>query len=127
MRQQYLRRRNQFVVAVQLALETEGFSYRKWGSDQRCNAGDWLVNNDGDIYTVAEKEFARTYRELEPGHFWKATPIWAEKATASGSVQTLEGTTHYAAGDYVVADEKTGPATYAIGGKKFETMYELAP
>jgi hypothetical protein len=126
MRRQYRRKRDQFVLAVQLALEMDGFSYRKWGAEQRCTAGDWLVDNDGDVYTVAEKEFARTYQEIEPGRYWKATPIWAEPAAAPGSIQTLEGTTHYEAGDYVVANEELGPPTYAVKAKKFEAMYEPA-
>ena len=72
MRRQYQRRKDQFVLAVQLALETDGFAYRKWGAEQRCKSGDWLVDNDGDVYTVAEEEFARTYREIERGRYWKA-------------------------------------------------------
>jgi hypothetical protein len=126
MRRQYQRKKNQFVRAVQLALETDGFVYRKWGAEQRCKAGDWLVDNDGDVYTIAEQEFARTYREIEPARYWKSTPIWAERAAAAGSVQTLEGTTHYEAGDYIVANEEAGQPTYAVSAKKFEAMYEPA-
>jgi hypothetical protein len=124
MRRQYQRKKDQFVLAVQLALETDGLVYRKWGAEQRCKAGDWLVDNDGDVYTVAEKEFARTYREIERGRYWKTTPIWAEQASAAGSVQTLEGTTHYEAGDYIVANEEKGPPAYAVSAKKFQLMYE---
>jgi hypothetical protein len=36
------------VIAVRLDLETDGFSYRKWGDTQRCKAGDFIVSNDGD-------------------------------------------------------------------------------
>lgn len=50
------------VVAVPLELETDGFTYEKWGSVQRCKAGDWVVNNGGDIYTVDRQTFERTYR-----------------------------------------------------------------
>src|SRR5262245_41504047 len=126
MRLQYRRKQDHYVVAVQLSLETDGFSYRKWGGEQRCKRGDWLVNNEGDVYTVDGDVFARTYRELRPGHFWKAAPIWAEVALAPGSVRTLEGITHYEQGDYVVADEQSGSAKYAVSAKKFESMYEPA-
>jgi len=50
MRRRYRKKASQFVVAVQLALDTPGFEYRKWGADQRCKRNDWLVNNDGDVY-----------------------------------------------------------------------------
>ena len=44
-RLKYVKRSDQVVVAVQLALETTGFTYRKWGGVQTCKAGDWIVNN----------------------------------------------------------------------------------
>jgi hypothetical protein len=60
-RKRYRRRPGQPVVAVQLKLDTEGFKYRKWGEEQRCKANDWIVDNDGDVYTVDADSFARTY------------------------------------------------------------------
>ena len=65
-------------------------------------------------------------RDSRPGHYWKAESIWAEIALEAGSVRTLEGTTHYDQGDYVVADDPSGPSKYAVGAKKFESMYEPA-
>ena len=127
MRSRYQRKKNHFVVAVQLAIETEGFTFQKWGGVQRVKAGDWLVDNEGDVYSVDEAEFARTYREIERGRYWKAAPVWAERADGPGHVQTLEGTTHYEAGDYIVANDAAGPPAYAVSAAKFEAMYELAP
>jgi hypothetical protein len=66
-RRQYRRRPDQFVVAVQLDVDTSGFTYDKWGGEQRCKRGDWLVDNDGDVYTVDQDTFCRTYREVERG------------------------------------------------------------
>ncbi len=51
--QKYRKRESSQVIAVQLALETDGFACAKRGATQTCKAGDWLVNNDGDSYTVA--------------------------------------------------------------------------
>jgi hypothetical protein len=48
----YLKKTASQVVAVQLDLETDGLTYQKWGGTQTCKAGDWIVNNDGDVYTV---------------------------------------------------------------------------
>ena len=59
-RLKYVKRATAAVVAVPLELETDGFTYEKWGSVQRCKAGDWVVNNGGDIYTVDRQTFERT-------------------------------------------------------------------
>ena len=53
MRLRYRRKPHQAVSAVRLALEFDGFNYRKWGGEQRAQVGDWLVDHDGDVYTVA--------------------------------------------------------------------------
>ena len=124
-RRRYRKKADQYVVAVQLVLATEGFTYRKWGAEQRCRQGDWLVNNNGDIYTVDREVFAATYRQVRPGHFVKTTPIWAEVATSAGDVRTKEGASHYDAGDYLVANNEDGTDAYCISAAKFESMYEL--
>jgi len=123
-RKRYRRKADQYVVAVQLSLDTDGFTYRKWNDDQRCKRGDWLVDNDGDIYTVDAEVFARTYRELRPGAYIKTTPVWARPAEQDGHVATQEGRTHYRAGDYLVSNNKDDSDAYAIGAAKFEAMYE---
>jgi hypothetical protein len=123
-RQQYVKRTSQFVTAVQVDLETDGFTYRKWGGTQTCKRGDWLVNNGGDIYTVDGDTFARTYRATGPGVYVKATPVWAEMAGAAGEIRTKEGATHYEPGDYLVYNEPDGGDGYAVSRAAFEGMYE---
>jgi hypothetical protein len=120
----YVKRASQPIVAVQLALDTHGFSYRKWGGIQNCKAGDWLVDNDGDIYTVDRETFGRTYRRVGSGTYVKTTPVWAEVAREAGSVQTKEGVTHYGVGDYLVFNEEQGGDAYAMSADKFAAMYE---
>lgn len=124
-RRRYRKRADQFVTAVQLLLETDGFSYQKWGSEQRCKPGDWLVNNDGDVYTVDGPVFADTYRQLSPGVYVKTTPVWAEVAEQPGAIDTKEGRSHYQAGDYLVSNQEDGTDAYCISADKFRTMYEL--
>ena len=123
--QRYRRKPDQHVIAVRLLLDTDGFSYRKWGGDQHCKAGDWLVDNDGDIYTVDADSFARTYRELRRGAYVKAAPVWAAVAAEDGSVATKEGRTAYRQGDYLVSNNEDGSDAYAVQAQKFEAMYEL--
>jgi hypothetical protein len=128
-RQKYKKREDQTVHAVKLDLDTDGFVYRKWGGEQRCKPGDWIVSNpeDGgepDTYTVAADTFARTYRHVRDGAYLKTTPVWAERAAAAGSVKTKEGSTTYAAGDYLVFNQEDGGDAYAVAQAKFERMYE---
>jgi hypothetical protein len=123
-RQQYNKRASQLVIAVQVDLETDGFTYQKWGGMQKCKRGDWLVNNSGDTYTVDRSTFARTYRATGPGTYVKATSVWAEIANAAGDIRTKEGLTHYEAGDYIVYNEPDGGDGYAVSKTAFEQMYE---
>ena len=123
----YVKRPTQFVTAVQLDLDTSGFTYRKWGGTQTCKRGDWLVHNDGDTYTIDKDSFARTYRATGPGTYLKTTPVWAEVAGTPGSVPTKEGATSYDAGDYLVYNEADGGDPYAVTKSAFERMYEKSP
>jgi hypothetical protein len=123
-RRRYIRRPDKPVVAVRLALDTDGLVYRKWGGEQRAKAGDWLVDNDGEIYTVDAGVFARTYRQTGPGTYVKTTPVWAKQASHAGSIDTKEGVTHYQAGDYLVSNNSDGSDEYAVSATKFESLYK---
>ena len=123
-RQRYRRKPGQAVAAVQIKLETDGLRYRKWGHDQEAKAGDWLVDNGGDVYTVDASTFAGTYLEVGRGAYVKSAPVWAEQARTAGSVATKEGHTAYAAGDWLVCNREDGSDAYAVSAEKFEAMYE---
>lgn len=123
-RRQFVKRAGNEVVAIQLALDTEGFSYRKWGGVQTCKPGDWIVQNDGEVYSVDRETFAHTYREQSPGLYRKVSPVWAERTDEAGSVATKEGVTHYPAGSYLVSNDAEGTDAYAVSAATFEAMYE---
>jgi hypothetical protein len=125
-RRRYVKRDTQFVVAVPLDLEMSGFTYQKWGATQTCKRGDWLLSNNGDVYTVDRESFARTYKAIGPGTYVKRALVWAEVATTAGEVRTKEGSTHYEAGDYLVYNEPDGGDAYAVEKQTFEQMYELS-
>ncbi len=125
-RRKYIKRAGTEVVAVQLDLDTDGFTYRKWGGEQTCKPGDWIVNNGGDYYTVDRETFARTYLLERPGLYRKVAPVWAELAESDGAIKTKEGVTSYKAGDYIVFNDETGKDGYAVSASSFETMYEPA-
>jgi hypothetical protein len=126
-RRKYVRNPNRPVAAVRLSVDTDGLVYRKWGGEQRAKPGDWIVDNDGDVYTVDAEVFAHTYRPIDlqkaPGTYVKTTPVWAEQAQQAGSVTTKEGATHYAAGDYLVSNNSDGSDAYAMKAKKFAELY----
>jgi hypothetical protein len=125
-RRKFSKRPSQFVVAVQLNLETAALTYEKWGSTQRCKPGDWIVDNNGDTYTVDRDTFTRTYLSSGSGTYVKITPVWAEVAQGTGEVHTKEGTRRYGAGDYLVFNEASGGDPYVVSKLEFERMYEPA-
>ena len=122
--QEYRRKESTFITAVRLDLETDGFTYQKWGGTQRCKRGDWLVNNRGDAYTIDAQSFERTYQMVSPGVYEKNATVWAEPASISGAIQTKEGSTAYAAGDYLVFNEPDGKDGYAMKAETFHKLYE---
>ncbi len=126
MRKQYRKKSTETVTAVQLDLDTEGFSYEKWGGAQFCKPGDWLVNNNGDVYTIDRQTFADSYEQLSQGCYAKTGTVWAEVAEADGTVSTKEGSTDYRTGDYLVSNDMAGTDSYAVSREKFEEMYEPA-
>ena len=112
------------VVAVQLAFDNmQLLHYTKWGGAQVANHGDWLIADPaGGAYTCDQDVFAATYRETEVrGQYQKFGTIEAERATEDGVITTLEGSSEYAAGDYIVTNP-TGeryPVKAAVFGKKY--------
>ena len=121
----YRKKATSLITAAQLNLETTGFSYQKWGAQQRCKAGDWLVENGGDCYTIDADTFDRTYERVSPGVYRKTSEVWAKVAQSAGSVTTREGSTAYLAGDYLVSNEADGSDNYAVDKTTFEAAYEV--
>jgi hypothetical protein len=126
MRRKYVKKAKQTVAAVRLDIDTKGITYRKWGGTQRAKRGDWLVDNRGDVYTVDGRVFDRTYKRVGPGIYAKTTPVWAEIATAPGSIPTKEGASHYRRGDYLVFNDRKGRDGYCVSAAKFKAMYRRA-
>ena len=122
--QQFRRKERTFVTAVRLDLNTTGFTYLKWGGTQRCKRGDWLVNNQGDVYTIDTETFERTYQAVSPGLYEKVAPVWAEVAAEAGTILTKEGATAYLAGDYLVFNAPDRKDGYAIKAETFHQLYE---
>ncbi len=114
------------VIAVQINLDIEGFAYVKWGAEQHCSPGDWLVDNDGDVYTISDDTFARTYRLERPGLYRKIAPVWAWVAQAKGTIRSEEGETEYEPGDYVAFHAPDAKLGWALKADKFHERYDRA-
>lgn len=124
-RRRYRKRVTEQVVAVRLALDTAGFLYRKWGSEQYCKPGDYIVDNGTEVYTVDAGSFLNTYRLKSPGVYVKCAPVWAEMAARAGTICTKEGISHYKAGDYLVCNDDIGADAYCVARSTFEATYQL--
>lgn len=120
----YRKKKGTLITAVRLDLETTGFVYEKWGGKQTCKAGDWIVDNNGNIYTIDADVFEKTYRHVANGQYEKTAIIYAEKTDQDGSIKTKEGITHYQSGDYLVYNGQGRQDGYAMSESEFKRMYE---
>lgn len=120
----YHKRDNREITAVQVRLELDNFTYQKWGATQTCKAGDWIVDNQDDIYTVDQSTFAATYEGVGPGRYIKVACVWAERAVEAGVIATKEGATHYAAGDWLVYNGPARSDGYAMSDERFTALYQ---
>ena len=120
------------VTAIPLAFGGLNMGYVKdaWGpAVQTAKAGDWLVQShiDGDVYTIDADVFAKSYTPVgDPGVYEKFGTVEAALATGDGDgeIPTLEGTTTYAAGDYICRG--VNGELWAMSARKFEARYTLA-
>lgn len=126
-RKTYRKRKGTEVTAIRLNLDLDGFTYHKWGAQQTCKGGDWIVEHNGSVHTVDATTFARTYKQVGPATYVKQGVVWAAPARTDGAIPTLEGQTHYKQGDFLVWNDKDGKDGYAIRKDVFESLYELVP
>jgi hypothetical protein len=119
----YAVREGQEVTAIQLNLNLDAFTYQKWGSRQTVKRGDWLVERDGQVHTVAAETFKQTYEQVGPSTYRKCSIVWAAPAAEAGLIATQEGTTHFRQGDYIVWNDAAGNDGYAIAKEIFENLY----
>mgnify|MGYP001000091360 CR=1 FL=1 len=115
------------VTAIPLAFGGLNMGYVKdaWGpAVQTAKAGDWLVQShiDGDVYTIDVDVFVKSYAPVgDPGVYEKFGTVEAALATGDGEIPTLEGTTTYAAGDYICRG--MNGELWAMSARKFEARY----
>jgi hypothetical protein len=97
----------------------------KWKSDSghtmRADAGDWAVQADGKIWSVRDDIFRATYDEAGDGQWRRKGRVQARPAHPGETVNTLEGPTTAADGDWVVrgSDGEQWP----VPGDEFARRY----
>lgn len=124
--EKYIRKENTPIVAVQVNLDTYGFTYNKWGGIQHCKKGDWIVLNKDDTYTIDQESFAKTYTQISLGLYEKSNCVWAMESDSAGVISTKEGLTDYFPGDYLVSNNEDGSDCYAMKAKTFHRLYTRA-
>ncbi|KLO29879.1 hypothetical protein ABH37_02250 [Mycobacterium haemophilum] len=96
-----------------------------WRSDSghtmRADAGDWAVQSDGKMWSVRDDIFRDTYEETGDGQWRRKGRVQARPAQAGETVNTLEGPTTAADGDWVVR----GPngEQWPVPGDEFARRY----
>jgi hypothetical protein len=96
-----------------------------WTSDSghtmRADAGDWAVQVDGKIWSVRDDIFRATYEEAGDGQWRRKGRVQARPAQAGETVNTLEGPTTAADGDWVVRG--TDGEQWPVPGDEFARRY----
>jgi hypothetical protein len=96
-----------------------------WKSDSghtmHANAGDWAVQEDGKIWSVRDDIFQETYEPAGDGQWRRKGLVQARPARPGETVNTLEGATTAADGDWVVR----GPngERWPVPGGEFARRY----
>ena len=121
----YRKQQCESVFALPLTLHKATLRFHKWGNEQVAKEGDWLVSNDGELYTVDGDSFAKTYEPVGPCRYRKTGSVWAELADADGVMLTKEGSSAYRKGDYLVFNEPDRGDGYPVAKNRFEQQYSL--
>jgi hypothetical protein len=72
------------------------------GHNMHADAGDWAILDDGKVWSVRDDIFRATYEEAGEGRWQRKGRVRARPAQPGETVNTLEGPTTAAEGDWVV-------------------------
>ncbi|OBG67616.1 hypothetical protein [Mycobacterium sp. E735] len=96
-----------------------------WTSDSghimRADAGDWAVQEDGKVWSVRDDIFKDTYEPAGDGRWRRKGRVQARPAYPGETINTLEGPTTAAEGDWVVRGS-TGEQ-WPVPGDEFARRY----
>jgi hypothetical protein len=96
-----------------------------WKSDSghtmHADAGDWAVQEDGKIWSVRDNIFRDTYEPAGDGQWRRRGRVQARPAYPGETVNTLEGPTSAAEGDWVVRG--SNGEQWPVPGDEFARRY----
>lgn len=96
-----------------------------WTSDSghtmRADAGDWAIGEDGKVWSVRDDIFRDTYEPAGDGRWQRKGRVQARPAYPGETINTLEGPTTAAEGDWVVRGS-TGEQ-WPVPGDEFARRY----
>jgi hypothetical protein len=100
-----------------------------WTSDSghtmRANPGDWAITEDGKVWSVRDDIFRDTYEPAGDGRWQRKGRVQARPAFPGETIQTLEGPTTAAEGDWVVRG--TSGEQWPVPGDEFARRYTELP
>ncbi|OBH47379.1 RyR domain-containing protein [Mycobacterium mantenii] len=101
-----------------------------WTSDSghtmRADAGDWAITEDGKLWSVRDDIFRDTYEPAGDGRWRRKGRVQARPAQPGETVDTLEGPTIAADGDWVVRGR--AGEQWPVPGAEFARRYaEVRP
>lgn len=96
-----------------------------WTSDSghtmRADAGDWAIQEDGKVWSVRDDIFRDTYEPAGDGRWQRKGRVQARPAHPGETVNTLEGPTTAAEGDWVVRG--SSGEQWPVPGDEFARRY----
>ncbi|MEE3064081.1 MAG: RyR domain-containing protein [Actinomycetota bacterium] len=96
-----------------------------WTSDSghtmRADAGDWAISEDGKVWSVRDDIFRDTYEPAGDGQWQRTGRVQARPAYPGETIETLEGPTNAAEGDWVVRG--ANGEQWPVPGDEFTRRY----
>lgn len=96
-----------------------------WTSDSghtmRADAGDWAIHEDGKVWSVRDDVFRQTYEPAGDGQWHRKGRVHARPAYPGETVDTLEGPTVAAEGDWIVRG--SNGEQWPVPGAEFARRY----
>ncbi|MEZ0350120.1 hypothetical protein [Mycobacterium sp. pR1184] len=96
-----------------------------WTSDSghtmRADAGDWAISEDGKVWSVRDDIFRDTYEPAGDGQWQRKGRVQARPAYPGETINTLEGSTNAADGDWVVRG--ASGEQWPVPGDEFARRY----
>ena len=91
------------------------------GHTMQADAGDWAVREDGKLWSVRDEIFRETYQPAGEGRWHRKGRVQARPAHPGETVNTLEGPTTAAEGDWIVRG--SNGEQWPVPGDEFTRRY----